>query len=114
MLIGDGQILPEERYEPWAVDLPYMDRQVLVMLSRLPDKADHPRDDAASLLLRYALALAGKRQRLSTASGSLPSFEAVRRELQEWEERVRPCLRSQWRPVKRVVLPPVDTAIHVA
>jgi hypothetical protein len=114
MVIEDSQILPEERYEHWAVDLDYMDRRVLAMLSRLPDRADDPRDDASSLLLRYALALVGKRQRVPAFTGSMPSLDAVRRELQDWEDRVRPYLRSQWCPVKRFALPEVATAVHVA
>ena len=115
MLIADGQIVSEERYEHWAVDLDYMDRRVLATLSRLPDRADDPRDDASSLLLRYALALVGKRQRVPAFNGSMPSLDAVRRELQDWEDRVRPYLRSQWRPVKPVAFPEVaTTAIHVA
>lgn len=114
MLIEDHQILHEERYEHWAVDLDYLDRRVLAMLSRLPDRADDPSDDASSLLLRYALALVGKRQRVAAFNGSMPSFDAVRSELQEWEDRVRPYLRSEWCPLKPVVLPELATAIHVA
>lgn len=114
MLIEDGQILPEERYEPWAVDLGYMDRRVLAMLGRLPDRAEHPRDDAASLLLRYALALVAKRECVPAFNGSMPSFDAVRFELQDWEDRVRPYLRSQWRPLAPVAFPKLATAIHVA
>lgn len=114
MLIEDCQILPEERYEHWAVDLDYMDRRVLAMLCRLPDRADHPRDDAASLLLRYALALVDKRECLPAFNGSMPSFDSVRFELQDWEDRVRPYLRSEWRPLKPVAFPDLATAVHVA
>jgi hypothetical protein len=114
MLIEDCQILPEERYEPWAVDLDYMDRRVLAMLCRLPDRADHPSDEASSLLLRYGLALVGKRQCLPAFNSSMPSFDAVSFELQDWEDRVRPYLRSEWCPLKPVAFPEVATAIHVA
>lgn len=113
MLIEDCQILPEERYEHWAVDLDYMDRRVLTLLGHLPDRADDPSDDASSLLLRYALALVGKRQCLPAFTGSRPSFDAVSFELQDWEDRVRPYLRSQWCPLKPVALPELATAIHV-
>ncbi|MBI4875491.1 MAG: hypothetical protein HY822_12730 [Acidobacteria bacterium] len=99
-LIEDGQLTTEERHEPWAVDLPYMDRLVLNMLGRLPDQASLPHDDAASLLLRYALVLVDKRQRFPLPDSSIPSFDEVRFELQDWEDRVRPLLRRPWQALE--------------
>ena len=113
-LIDDGRILPEERHEQWAVDLRYMDRLVLTMLGRLPDKADLPRDNAASLLLRYALVLVDKRQCYPASDGAMPSFEEVRCELAEWEDRIRPHLRAQRNSARSMALPQLATAIHVA
>ena len=113
-LIEDGQILPEERHEQWAVDLRYMDRLVLTMLGRLPDKADLPRDNAASLLLRYALVLVDKRQCFPASDGSMPSFEEVRCELADWEDRIRPHLRAKRLSPHPMALPQLATAIHVA
>ena len=113
-IIEDGQILAEERHEQWAVDLAYMDRLVLTMLGRLPDKAELPRDDAASLLLRYALVLVDKRQRFPASDGSMPSFEEVQFELQEWEDRVRPYLRSRVPCGQPAALPQLATTVHVA
>ncbi len=113
-LIEDGQILREERHEPWAVDLEYMDRLVLTMLGRLPDKADLPHDDAASFLLRYALVLVDKRRRYPALDSSIPSFAEVQCELRDWEDRVRPHLRTSWSPVRPLALPRLATAVHVA
>lgn len=113
-LIDDGRILPEERQEQWAVDLRYMDRLVLTMLGRLPDKADLPRDNAASLLLRYALVLVDKRQCFPASDGSMPSFDEVRCELAEWEDRIRPHLRANRKAAHPMALPQLATAIHVA
>lgn len=113
-LIEDGQILREEREEAWAVDLKYMDRLVLTMLGRLPDKADLPHDDAASLLLRYALVLVDKLRPFPALNNSIPSFAEVQCELRDWEDRVRPYLRTAWRPARPMALPDFATAVHVA
>lgn len=110
-LVEDGQILPEERGEPWAVDLKYMDRLVLAMIGRLPDQAEIPHDDAASLLLRYALLLVDKRRGCLWRRDSNPSLEEVQRELEEWEDRVRPILRQKWQTQPSMRELPVLTSL---
>jgi hypothetical protein len=112
-LIEDGQILEEERGEHWAVDLPYMDRLVLTMIGRLPDHAEVPHDDATSLLLRYALVLVDKRGRFPRCDGELPSFEAVQRELEHWEDRVRPLLRRHTHSLRPAEAPMLASLVEV-
>jgi len=112
-LIEDGKILADERGDQWAVDQEYMDRLVLSMISRLPDHAELPRDDASSLLLRYALVLVDKRRRFLWPDRSTPSFEEVQRELEDWEDRVRPLLKSPWRKAQQSGAPLFTSLVQV-
>jgi hypothetical protein len=96
------------------VDLAYMDGLVLTKIGRLPDHAEIPHDDAASLLLRYALTLVDKRRGYFGSADSTPSFDEVQRELEDWESRVRPLLKSGWRAFRpQAALPTITSLVEV-
>ncbi len=93
-LVQDGQILAEEAGQDWVVGFRYVERLVLATLGRLPDEAELPKDDAVRMLQRYVTTLVEKKKPNTWVTWNTAQFYGlVRRELREWEERVRPLLR---------------------
>lgn len=95
LLVRDGQIPSEEVDGAWLLPASYVDRLVLAMLARLPDRASFPKDDAVSLLLRYVCLLAEKRARgLAAPLSGEQYYRLVQNELADWQGRVKPFLSA--------------------
>jgi hypothetical protein len=91
-LLEEGLIEDDQKGADWLIDLATADRLILQRMGMLPDHAEFPRDDAVQLLLRYAQVLAEKRREHTWME---PDFEHLRKEMDDWRQRIRPLLRTR-------------------